>query len=1058
MAFTVYTSNRMEKLAVQLGEILARPLSSPLTTEVIVVQSKGMQRWLSMELARRYGVWANCSYPFPNAFLQDIFSRTMSATPTTAPFEPAQLLWRIMRLLDTFIDRHEFAEIRGYLTGVNTGLKRYQLAGKIADTFDQYTVFRGDLLTAWETGADDQWQAILWRALVAESAGWHRGKVQAEFLRRLADGAVDNSRLPRRISVFGISYLPAFHLQVLAGLAACTEVNLFVMSPCREYWGDILPGQVTARMSAAAREKVDEGNALLASLGRLGRDFSELLLDCADPSGGEQNLYQAAAAESLLAMLQNDILTLRQPEAGITRNVPAGDGTIRLHSCHSAMREVEVLHDNLLQMFAADRDLQPRDILVMTPDIETYAAYIAAVFAGSDNPAQRIPFTIADRTLSSDGKLADTLIALLDLAGQRFTAPAVMAILAVPAVAAKFGLQETDLDLIKTWLDECAIRWGWDEYDREKAGLQPYREQSWRAGLDRLLLGYAMATDGGRMCAGILPYDTMEGNAPLLLGRLITFVTALQLAVNRLAGVQPLAAWEELLHSLIADFFAPAEDEARAAIAISRVISGLGALQMASGFTAGLELSVVRAWLQSRFAAEEQGLGFLAGGVTFCAMLPMRSIPFKVIALIGMNDGLFPRQSRPPGFDLIGRSPRTGDRSLRNEDRYLFLEAMLSARQQLYISYCGQSIRDNSAVPPSTLVSELLDYLQRNFAQQEGPLASLITRHRLQPFSQDYFNGSPGLFSFSRENFTAVSSRLTTERTERQFIASGLPAAPETMRDVSLGALLSFYSNPAAYLLRHRLAIVLKELAAPLAERETFATAGLDAYGLKQELLEREVAGDSSTDLFAVALARGLVPPAPYGELIFKRLVTPAQVLAARVQASCAGAVTLAPLDFELHLDSFRLSGRLDGIVPEYLLRYRSAKAGGKDKVRLWIEHLLLNSLDVAGYPRASRLITVDGTVTLQPCSSGPYYLQQLLELYWQGLHRPLKFFPSASLAYAKSGKRENAVKIWQDGRFPESADRSYSLCFGESDPLDDEFARISATVFAAYLHHKGKE
>jgi exodeoxyribonuclease V gamma subunit len=1042
----------MENLAAQLGETLARPLQSPLTAEVIVVQSKGMQRWLAMELARRNGVWANCSWPFPNKFVSDIFARALPGTNNGEAFEPARMLWRIMRLVDSFADRKEFAEIKGYLHGANPGLKRYQLAGRIADTFDQYTIFRGDLLAGWEAGEGDHWQAVLWRALVAESAGAHRGRVQADFLQLLRSGRIDSSLFPQRVSVFGISYLPSFHLQVLAAVAAFTEVNLFIMSPCQEYWGDILPGKVTARLAAAERETVDEGNALLASLGRLGRDFSNLLLECGEPAGSEADLYQQAKGASLLATVQNDILALRQTEAGAQRTVTAADGSIRIHSCHSAMREVEVLHDNLLQLFAADRELQPRDILVMTPDIETYSPYIAAVFAGSDKQTERIPFSIADRNISSEGRLAEIFIAILDLAGKRFTAPLVMDILAAPAVHTKFGLAETDLDLIRKWLEECVIRWGWDEHDRVKAGLPPYREQSWLAGLERLLLGYALPEEDDRLFAGILPYDNMEGNAPALLGRLVTFVRALHAAVAGLDEQRSLGAWEGLLQSLFAGFFAPGEDEAREATAISRVIAELGGLQAETAFTAWLDLPVIRTWLIDRFAGEEHGLGFLSGGVTFCAMLPMRSIPFKVVVLLGMNDGLFPRQSRPPGFDLIGRSPRPGDRSLRNEDRYLFLEAILSARQRLYISYTGQNIKDNSAVPPSTLVSELLDFLRRNYASAAGgDLPDLVTTHRLQPFSQDYFTGSSGLFSYSRENFEAVCSRLTTVREPYEFVSEALPAPAETMRELSLSSLLSFYSNPAAYLLRHRLHVQLEELAAPLEEREPFMTDGLDAYGLKQEILERAVSGDSSTFLLQLAKARGLLPPALYGELVYRKVSAQAIELAAAVRVAGGAGTRLAPLDFELQLEGFKLSGRLDGILPGQLLRYRCAKLGARDQIRFWIEHLLLNSLEIEGYPLVSRLIMADKTVTLPPYAAARDHLQQLLEMYWKGLSRPLKFFPGAALAYVKNGSLDDAAKVWNAERHPESADRYYSVCFAGTSPLDGEFARIATAVCGEY-------
>lgn len=1052
MSFTVHTSNRMEMLARQLGEVIARPLSSPLSSEVIVVQSRGMQRWLAMELAQRFGVWANCSWPFPNKFVWDIFAATMPTLPASEPFLPASMTWRILRLVDRYSDRSEFAEIRRYLAGANAELKRYQLACRIADTFDQYTLFRGELLADWEAGKEGGWQAVLWRALAAETDGLHRGRVKDAFLRRLATGQLDTGLLPERIAVFGISYLPAFHLQVLAGLAACIEVNLFIMSPCQEYWGDILPGRVSARLPAATRDKVDEGNPLLASLGRLGRDFSNLLLECGSPVGSETDLYCQAADDSLLARVQNDILKLR-PAAADSRLVGSDDTSLSFHSCHSAMREIEVLHDNLLQLLDRDRELQPRDIVVMTPDIETYAPCIAAVFDSGAAPQQRIPYSIADRSIGSNGRLAATLFAILDLVGQRFSAPAVMDILGATAVHGRFGLSDADLDLVRTWLEETAIRWGMDEQDRLLAGLAPYRENSWLAGLERLLLGYAMPDEDNLLFAGILPYDNMEGSDPVVLGRLVAFVSALHRTVTRLGSSHSLAAWGELLLSLFAEFFAPGEDEAREAATIGKTLATLAELQAATAFTAAVGLPTVRSWLLEQLAGADQGLGFLSGGVTFCAMLPMRSIPFKVIALIGMNDGVFPRQNRPPGFDLISRSPRPGDRSLRNEDRYLFLEALLSARQRLYISYCGQSISDNSPVPPSTLVSELLDYLERHYLSVRGELRrQLVTAHRLQPFSPDYFNGTAGLQSYSRENYLAVVSRLTVPPLAADFFSGPLPEAPAEMRSVRLADFLSFYNNPAAFLLRRRLGLYLEEPASPLEEREVFTIKGLEGYGLKQQLLERLVAGGSAAELFPVVRAAGLLPPGQYGEQVYTRLAAGVEELAMLVRAAGGAAAGLEPLDFDLPCGSFRLSGRLEGLLPDQLLRYRCAKLGAKDQIRLWLEHLLLNTLAADGYPCTSRLYMSDASVTLPPFAASGDRLQQLLEIYWEGLHTPLKFFPAASLAYMKSGRIEDALRVWNNRLCQESADRYYRRCFGEKSPFDAEFVRIAEAVCVDYL------
>jgi exodeoxyribonuclease V gamma subunit len=494
------------------------------------------------------------------------------------------------------------------------------------------------------------------------------------------------------------------------------------------------------------------------------------------------------------------------------------------------MREIEVLHDNLLDMLQQDPTLEPRDILVMTPDIESCSAYVEAVFGSTEDPSRKIPYSISDRTYRSEGRLTAPLLAILDLPGKRFSAPAVMDILFADAVAARFGLSDEDVGQAGKWLEDTMIRWGMNEQDRVKSGVPPFRENSWSAGLERLLLGYAMPDEGELLFAGILPYDQMEGSQAPLLGRFITFLKSLHNVISILERPCTLTHWKGRLQRIFDDFFMIADEDAKEAADISSLLESIGLMQLKSGFDRDLGLDVIRTLLAADLEKEGRGLGFMSGGVTFCSMLPMRSIPFRVIALVGMNDGAFPRRSSKPGFDLISRFPRRGDRSLRHEDRYLFLEALLSARDHLYISYTGQSMADNSPLPPSVLVSELQDYLALRYDSGDKTfLGSLITVHRLQPFIQAYFDGTSGLFSYSSENYRAACVKLGSRNENHLFFPHDLPEPPESMREVTLQDLLHFYANPAAFLLRTRLGINLDHPAEPLKEREPFELNGLDA-------------------------------------------------------------------------------------------------------------------------------------------------------------------------------------------------------------------------------------
>ena len=1059
MPLNIYTSNRMENLVEALADAVRRPLGSPFTAEILVVQSKGMQRWLAMELAGRLGVWANCQYPFPNKMAWQLFAKSLPGLSDASFFSAEAMAWKIMGLLPQLLEREEFAPLSYYLQGDGDGLKRFQLAGKIADTFDQYTFFRPEMLLSWEEGKGGDWQEILWRELSRWGNGQHRGRLKLDFLRLLAENP-PKELLPERINVFGISYLPKYHLEILAQVGNCTEVNLLLLSPCREYWGDIASSKEIARRKRREREYLTEGNPLLASLGKLAREFAVMMLDAGDAVASELDRYRDPGEGNLLAALQSDILNLRGSESErAKRAIAPADLSVQIHSCHSPMREIEVLHDNLLALLAADPGLACRDIVVMTPEIEKYAPYIAMVFEGCQDPARKLPFSIADRSLASEGEVAGVLLKLLALADSRLTATAVFDLLESAPVQRRFGLDAQELDLVRGWIEETRIRWGADEAHRLSLGLPPYRDNSWRAGLDRLLLGYAMPEEGDLLFHGILPYDEMEGNGARTLGKFAGFVRRVERLVEEFGARRTLPQWQSALQALLADFVDAGDDLAHEVAAVGKIVNSLEESALKAGFEETTALPVMRAWLSSRLSVEEKGFGFLTGAVTFCAMIPMRSIPFRVVALIGMNDSAFPRQSRPPGFDLIARNPEKGDRSLRDEDRYLFLECLLSARDCFYLSYVGQSVKDNGAIPPSVLVSEFLDAIDAGFHCAEERLEErLVTRHRLQAFSRSYFSAGSKLFSYSAENCQALNQAEQGPKVQPPFIAGFLPEPPEEMRELTLSQLLRFFGNPARYLLENRLEIRLGELSAQLEEREAFALDRLEGYGLNQQLLEKCLRGGDCRELLAISRCRGLLPPARHGELVFEDAVKEVRQLATKIEARTAGLHRLAPFDFEESIGEFRLSGRVDGIWTGSKISYRCAKLKAKDELSAWIEHLVLNAFAPEGYPRESLLVMTDEVVGFRPVERAAELLASLLDLYWQGLQAPLRFFPASSREYVRSeGDLEKARNKWESGFFKgEQEDPYFQLCFGqEQEPLGGEFGELAWRLLTPMAAHK---
>ena len=1073
MALHIHQSNRLEILADRLAELLARPLRSPLVREVVVAQSNGMARWLALRLADRLGVCANLSVQFPATFLWDMARAVLRYLPPTSTFDKPVLHWRLMALLREVDESPCFAPVRAYLGDGHDDFRRHELASRVADCFDQYLVYRPDWIKKWEAGEEDHWQAELWRRL-ARGGVAHRVRVQEQFRAALARGAVESGRLPERISVIGVAALPPLYLDLLAGLARYVDIHILLLNPCQAYWGDIRAERDLARLG----EEIDPeeayltvGNPLLASLGKQGRDFIDLLQEY---PRAEWDGFVEPDGDDLLHRLQADILHLRERGDGAEHPplpLRPDDRSIQVHVCHGPMREVEVLHDQLLALFETHCDLRPTDVIVMAPDLETYGPLLEAVFGGV--PAERrIPFAVADQGIAVEYPLVEVFFELLDLGGGRFDAQQVLSLLEPPAVRRRFDLDEADLDRIHHWVREVGIRWGIDAEVKTHWDLPATAEHTWRAGLDRLLLGYALPGYGRDLYAGVLPYDEVEGGEAQALGGLQSFAEALFGLDAHLRERRPLAEWATTLAAMLDQFFDPREREENELQLIRAALETLCEHAALANFTEPVALEVVKSALRTQINAAESGVGrFLSGGVTCCAMVPMRSIPFPVVCLIGMNDDAYPRAHRPVDFDLMAPRFRRGDRSRRHDDRYLFLETLLSARRYLYLSYVGQSIRDNSPLPPSVLVGELLDAVDRGFYRPDGgrPREQLLTRHPLQAFSRRYFSGDPRLFSYAREWVEASRHAGRGERAPAPLLSAELPEPEPALRTVTLEDLVRFFRNPARWLLRERLGIRPEADEEALDTREPFVLDGLASHSLLQQMLELHRDGRPMAEIAAVARAGGALPHGQVGECVFAGARERVTRFAGRLGRVLPHRDT-EPLELDLALGEFRLIGRVTGLTATGWVGYRLATMKAGDYLNLWLHHLAINASAPTDVAWSSHWVAEDQDVLLEPVADSAAHLAALLDLYWQGTRRVLHFFPKSALAYVeklRAGKSEDealraACRIWEGSDFqttpPESADIYYQLAFRGADPLDAEFMTTAATVFAPLFAQARRE
>ena len=823
----IYHSNRLEILFDYLAAVVDQPVPSLLTPEIVIVQSQGMARWLSLELARRQGVCANLECPFPAAFIWRLYRAMDDTLSDTSAYEVGPLVWALLGRLPALLQDSGFEPLRDYLAAETIpGRRYYQLACRIAQTFDQYVAYRPDWVRAWEAGRESHWQAKLWRQLRKDFSGKHRADLLFELLAGLDHTVIKQTGIPERISLFGIPALPLTQFEVFARLADHIDVHLFLLNPCQAYWDEIVSKRDLARISirdissldSGIEMHFDPGNSLLASFGKQGRDFQRIIHQY---DYEEIHHFDDPENRHLLAIIQSDILHGRDRGSEEDKLVinPA-DASIQIHVAHSPMREVEILRDRLLDLFDKRPEIRSGDVLVMMPDIALYAPYIEAVFSCPEDEKLRIPFSIADRSPGDNSLVIKAYLDLLKVAGRRLTAAEVLGLLEYEPIRVRFRLAPEDVKTVRGWVADTAICWGIDPKHRAQLGLPETKQGTWQNGKERLLLGYALPGGNSKFFDDILPYDDVEGSSGELLGQFALFLDELFALAADLGRARPMRRWTGRLLAALEQFFASSDGFETDMQLIRSALDDLGREAELVDFQEPVAIELVIAHLRSAFARQSRPGNFLTGQVTFCQMVPMRSIPFKVICLLGMDDGAFPRIDRPPGFDLMAREYRIGDRLRRDDDRYLFLEALLSARDFLYISYVGAGIRDNKLLPPSPLVDELLEYIrQAGHMDSKEANARFVTFHPLQPFSRRYFAGNKNLFTYSRTN-QLIATAESLERSQTAFFPMP-PLERGREQEVEVADFIRFFVNPTRYLLRERFGLYLDDIPEETVERKS---------------------------------------------------------------------------------------------------------------------------------------------------------------------------------------------------------------------------------------------
>ncbi|MFN8190041.1 MAG: exodeoxyribonuclease V subunit gamma [Nocardioidaceae bacterium] len=1085
MGLHLHRAHRADVLADGLADLLSAPLPDPFATEVVVVPARGMERWLSQRLSHTLGrsgdgsdgVCAGVDFRTPWSLVAEI-----TGSRDDDPWSPDALAWPVLAVIDAALDEPWATPLALHLGhGMSDGEadlrvgRRFALARRVAGLFASYAVQRLGVLEAWREGRDEDgcgnpvagdltWQPPLWRRVVAEVGAPPPDQRHRETLLRLreAPGDVD---LPDRLSLFGHTRIPVTEVQLLSALAEHRDVHLWLPHPSPALW-DALEVQAAAGPVTRADDHSfeDAHHPLLVSLGRDVRELQRTLAVAAP--GSERAAPITGGAPTLLGWLQSDLAantTGTASGARASRQWTPADRSLQVHACHGPARQVEVLREVLLGLLVADPTLEPRDILVMCPDIESYAPLIQASFGLADvvgddgHPAHQLRVKLADRALHQTNPLLSVAGRLLDLAGGRAPASQVLDLAHAEPVRRRFRFTDDDLDQLATWVAEAGVRWGFDAEHRRDFGLADVVSNTWRFGVDRLLAGVTMSADAGTWIDKTLPIDDVGSGQVDLVGRLAEYVDRLVAATDRLVGSHPLSHWLDALGDGVAALTDVSSDDAWQSGQVQRELSRIQAESTGSGGAGRaddlLRLPDVRALLGHRLAGRPTRANFRTGTLTVCTMVPMRSVPHRVVCLLGLDDGVFPRVGITDGDDLLARSPMTGERDLRSEDRQLLLDAVLAATETLVITYAGADPYSGQHRPPAVPLGELLDALD-DTATPPGttPLRDeVVTRHPLQPF--DPRNVTPGAlvpdepFSFDPTALAGARASIGPRTPPAPFLPEGLPPLPAT--DVALDDLATFLKHPVKGFLRGRLDLALPAEEELVADGLPVEIDQLAQWGVGDRVLTDLLAGVDPGRAREQEWRRGVLPPGRLGWRMLGDLVAKAVPLARETLALRTREATAVDVDVDLG-DGRWLRGTVPEVYGDRLVRVSYSRLGATHRLQSWLLLLALSAADpdhnwtahTIGRPTNSRSHDAYATSLLGPI--GDYAardtLRTLVDLRDRGLAGPLPLPIKASFTYAKwrrtdatvAEARRRAGFDWDDGRFPgECSDPAHVRVWG---------------------------
>ncbi|XBC44247.1 MAG: exodeoxyribonuclease V subunit gamma [Buchnera aphidicola (Schlechtendalia peitan)] len=1025
--FILYKSYRFDLLLKKACSIfIQNPLHNPLNSEIFVTPNAQIDYWIKIFIANKYLITANINFLKFNTFVWKIFQNFSSHNYSNLEFTRYYLIWKMMNLKN-------IKHFSNFISKSNSKIKLFEILSFLSKTFEQYLIYRPDWIKKWQenskkqnnTHASTNQYEVLWIELIKYMNSKHQSTWNFSnilfYLENKFKKKLNITQFPPRIFIFENTYLTPYHLIILKQISQLCDIHFFYTTPyqyeeqllskfnkikkcninlTQKNAADLL--KTTRKFKIFIQKKINIHNSMnyIASWGEYGLE-NTVLLNLIQKK--QVNIFNTKETTCLLQKIQKNIIQNNflknnninkinihnEKKYKIFKN----DKSLAIHVCLTLRREIEVLHDNLLNILNTNHDILFHDILIISKNINIYTPYIYSIF-NKINGKNYIPFFIlSDTYLENKTTIFKIVIEMLDLPNISLDNEKILNLLSNVFILKKFKIKSKEIIILHKIIQQSCITFEADSTNETYESHINHEYNNLSIGEENIFLGRAMNDINYITWNKNVPYQYLSTKHYKIFGKFVTFSILLKKWKKILSTEKSLKHWKILFEQFLQDFFINDDSEKQEIIFIKKQWNKIIDPGIRENYKGKISIKILKNELLNYNSQKINIHGCFSGKVTFCNGFKLRSIPFKVICILGMHEKFVIQKTSTSNLSLMYQYPRICDPHRPNKYKYLFLETLLSTKKFLLISYYKNSEHTNSIHEQSLIINQLFLYISKNFYISKKYnnkckcqninklLLHIYYFHTNELYSTKNFYHNYKFHSFSQTWFKI--SQLT--RTYKNNFEKPLPKIQ--YKHINMFNLISFWKNPIRYFFNQRLHVKLNLITTNNLYQEDYFIKAIDRYWINVDILNFLLYRKSIKKLFLYYKYKGIIPSGNIGKIYWNNQLSLITPLYEKINLQKK---KLRNKKFCIQTGIHFLYGLLKNINTTGLLRWTPSIIKNTDIISLWLEHLVYCCIYNTGDSIMFGLKNTNLTFHRLKKNQASHLLNKYVSGYIEGMTKPI--------------------------------------------------------------------